>query len=253
MNRIISFIALVCIPLLGISQKINQKDSEGRKHGLWGQTYKDSYVYKYQGNFNHGNPVDTFVYRYESGAISAVMVFSNKGKVARAKLYHETGYLMAKGKYINKLKDSLWIQFDSRGKFSYTDNWKNGKLHGEKVVYYETDKTTGKTLPAQVISYKNGLLDGPVKEYFQGGKIKMEANYKEDYFDGAVKKYHPNGKVSSVERWSHKVKHGWSIAYDEKGIEIGRKYFYKGKELKKAALKNKLEELKAAGKNPNSW
>lgn len=253
MNRIALFITLLCLPLLGISQKINQKDADGKKHGLWGITYKNSYVYKYQGTFNHGNPIDTFVYRYESGSISAVMVFSNKGKVAHAKLYHETGYLMAKGKYINKLKDSTWIQFDSRGKFSYIDNWKNGKLDGEKIIYYEYDKATNKTLPAQVITYKNGVLEGPVKEYYQGGKIKMMATYKADYFDGVVKKYHPNGKVSEEERWTHKVKHGWSKAFDDKGVEIGRKYYYKGKELKKAALKKKLAELKAAGKSPNAW
>ena len=243
---------LLIIPFFGVAQ-YNKKDANGKMHGIWVKKYKESHVSRYQGKFNHGVPVDTFVYRYESGAISSVMVFSKKGTFSRAKMYHETGYLMAKGNYINKEKDSLWVQFDDRGKVSYTDNWKKGKLHGEKVIYYEKNKQTGKTFPAQVITYKNGILEGPVKEYFPGGKIKMEANYKDDQFDGLVKKYHPTGKLMSTVLYINKVRHGWAKAFNQSGKETGRKYFYHGKELDGKALKKKMEELKAAGKSPQEW
>lgn len=246
------FTLLLIIPVLAFGQS-NQEDSNGKKHGTWYKKYDNSHVSKYVGQFNHGVPVDTFVYRYESGAVSRVMVFSKKGTFARAKLYHETGYIMAKGNYINKLKDSTWIQFDQRGIVSYIENYEKGKLHGQKTIYYEKDKQTGKTFPAQIITYSNGILHGPVKEYFPGGKIKMEARYKNDHFDGLTKKYHPNGKLASTELYINKVRHGWAKTFNQSGQESGRKYFYHGKELDGKALKKKMAELKEAGKSPQVW
>ena len=76
-------------------------------------------------------------------------------------------------------------------------------------------------------------------------KVAEEGNYVDGNKDGEIRHYHPNGKVSLVEHYQFAVKHGYQIAFDEKGIQLGYKLYWEGRELKGAEKDAKAAELKA--------
>ena len=239
--KLLIYTILLLLPLAGISQ-VNQKDSQGRKQGVWKKPYANNTVFEYVGQFKDDKPVGTFNYFYQSGNLKVALEFKSDGKTSYAKMYHESGFLMSSGKYINKIKDSTWIHFDDRGFVSFQESYKNGVLDGEKIVYYEPE---GNTYPvAEYSNYKNGVLHGEYKKYHPNKKLAAEGNYVDGNKDGVFKHYHQNGKIALLERYKYAVKHGYQIAYDLKGIQEGYKLFWEGKELKGEALKLKEAELK---------
>ncbi|MGV6861322.1 MAG: toxin-antitoxin system YwqK family antitoxin [Putridiphycobacter sp.] len=235
--------AYLIIMLLSFSlnaQQYNQKDAKGLKHGEWRKPYKDVKVYQYIGQFNHGVPTGVFTYYYKSGNVQSKINFVNGTKAAYANLYHESsGRIMAKGKYVNEQKDSLWLYFDNVGQLKSQEWYTGGKLNGQRVIYYEP--FNGQYRVSRFEYYKNGVLDGQFKEYYPNTKLKAEGVYKDGFLSGIVKYYHPNGKIQKVERYAHNVKHGWWVFYDEKGQSVGKKLYYEGRALKGKELEEKAK------------
>ncbi len=239
MKYIILLITL--ISSIGFSQ-VNQKDSQGRKQGTWKKPYKSSTAFQYVGQFKDDKPVGKFVYYYESGKTKVIMNFSSGGKIAHAQMYHETGYLMAKGKYIGQEKDSIWIQYDDRGVISYQEEYKLGKLNGQRVIFYEPVQDKYKV--KEFTYWRNGVQHGEFKKYHPNGKLAQEGKFLDGNLDGEVKHYHPNGKLSLIERYKFTVKHGYQVVFDKTGKQEGYKLYWEGVELKGEALKKKVAELK---------
>lgn len=223
--------------------QINQKDAQGRKQGVWKKPHENSASFQYVGQFKDDKPYGEFTYYYPSGKTKAIMNFSDNGRVSYAKMYHETGYLMAAGKYIDQQKDSTWVQYDDRGIISYKETYKMGKLHGQRVVFYEP--MNGKYRVMEYSYWKDGIRHGEYKKYHPNSRLAEEGRYVDGNKDGEVKHYHPNGKIALIERYKFAVKHGYQIVYDENGKQIGYKLYWEGKELKGEALKKKAAELKA--------
>lgn len=241
LQKILSF-ALLFASFTGFSQ-VNQKDSQGRKQGLWKKPYESSNVFIYVGQFKDDIPYGTFTYYYESGKTKVIMEYAADGHTSYAKMYHETGYLMARGKYIDQKKDSTWVQYDDRGIISYQEDYKNNLLNGQRVVFYEPQGGQYKVM--EYSYWKNGLQHGEYKKYHPNMKVAEEGNYVDGNKDGEVRHYHPNGRVSLVEHYQFAVKHGYQIAFDEKGIQLGYKLYWEGRELKGAEKDAKAAELKA--------
>lgn len=231
----------------------NKTNAKGEKHGKWREFHENSKIPKYEGEFTNGKPIGTFKYYYPNKVLKSEMVFDKNPDISRCTMYDENGKKNAYGKYYKKEKDSVWTYFSPPGFLSYKETYKNGILEGEKLVYYPPANERIKTQQVfQQYQFVKGKLEGPVKEFFPDGKVKMEGTYKNNNLHGEVKKYHPNGKMFFLERYKNGLKHGWWYTYDESGREKGRGYFFEGEELKGDALTKKLEELKAKGINPNS-
>ncbi len=231
---------------------LNKTNAKGEKHGKWKEYYENSKVPRYEGEFMNGKPVGTFTYYYPSKTVKSIMVFDKNPDISRCTMFDENGKKNAYGKYFKKEKDSVWTYFSPPGYISYKESFKKGVLHGEKTVYYEPVGRATSQQVYQQYAYVNGLLEGPVKEFFQDGKLKMEGTYKNDHLHGEVKKYHPNGKLFFLERYKNGKRHGWWYSYDENGKELGRLLYQNGQEYRDAEEKKKLEELKSKGISPNS-
>lgn len=248
-------IALSCLTILftftSFSQ-LNEVDSRGRKQGKWAKKYEGKNVFIYIGEFKDDKPVGTFTYYYPSNKVRAVIIHTPNSDRSEAYMYHENKNLLAFGIYRDTLKDSTWINYGPSGRLSFKENYKKGVLHGEKTIYYVPELKEDKSLVmAKQFNYVNGVLDGDVKEYFDDGKIKMTGTFRDGNYNGRVLKYHPNGKLMTEERWKYAVKHGWWKTYTNTGKEIGKKYYYKGKELKGKALTAHMQDLKARGIGAN--
>ena len=233
---------------VSFGQTINKKDSQGQKQGVWKKPYKNNAAFQYVGQFKDDKPYGVFTYYYESGNIQSKITFSKAGTIGYNLMYHESsGYLMAKGKYVNQLKDSLWVYYDNQGQLKSQETYKLGKLDGQSVTYYEP--VNGQYRVAKYNYYKDGLLHGQFKSYYPNTKVKAEGVYKDGQFNGMVKYYHGNGRMERVERYKFAVKHGWWIFYDEKGIQLGKELFWEGVKLKPGPIRDKkAAELKASRK-----
>ena len=241
------FILLFTFASIGAFSQVNQKDAQGRKQGVWKKPYETSTAFVYVGQFKDDKPVGKFVYFYESGKTKIIMDFWNDGKTSYAKMYHESGYLMARGKYIDKEKDSTWVQYDDRGIISYQEDYKKGKLDGQRVVFYEPNNGQYKVM--EYSYWKGGIQHGEYKKYHPNSSIAEEGNYVDGNKHGDIKHYHPNGKIAMIERYKYAVKHGYQIVYDETGKQTAFKLYWEGAQLKGEPLKKKIAELKAQKSN----
>lgn len=236
----------------GTIAQINQVDSQGRKQGKWAKKYESKSVLQYEGQFKNDKPIGKFVYKYPNDRVKAIIIHDEFSSRSEAYMYHENGKLMSFGIYKNQIKDSIWTHYSISERLSFKETYKNGKLDGLKTIYYVPEQLQNKsTVVMQTLTYENDVLSGPTEEFFPDGIKKMDGTYKNNALDGVVNKYHPNGQKEFVLRYKNEKKHGWWFTYNNQGQEIGRKYFYYGRELKGDALKNHMAKLKEAGKSPN--
>ncbi|MCG8577919.1 MAG: hypothetical protein MI810_23780 [Flavobacteriales bacterium] len=230
-----------CFTVSSFAQ-VNQKDSQGRKQGVWKKPYPQNAVFRYVGQFKDDKPYGKFVYYYETGEVEAVIQFKSNG-VSYSKMYHRSGYMMARGKYIDQKKDSTWVYYDDRGVVSYQEDYLKGDLHGQKVVYYEP--VNGEYRIMEYSYWKNGLQHGEYKKYHPSKKLAEEGNFVDGNKEGIIKHYYPSGKLARLERYKYGVKHGYWIFYDKDGKQEGYHLYWEGVRLKGEALKKKEAELKA--------
>lgn len=247
-----SLIVLLIFSSLAAMAQVNQLDSKGRKQGPWQKKYDKINVYKYKGQFVDGKPVGTFTYFYESSKVKAVIKHTPNSNRSVAYYYHENGALMSYGIFRDELKDSVWANFGPSQRVSSTETYVKGVLNGPKTIYFiPADPNDKSQIKSAVFMYVNGVIDGPYKEYHDNTKTKVVGQYKNNKRDGVWNHYHPNGKQMYLIRYKNGVKHGWCMSYDETGKEIFKEYFYYGRRLTGDELKNKMEQLKKLGINPN--
>lgn len=240
--KLIVITVLLSLSAFSIAQP-NQVDAQKRKQGNWEVYFENTAVLKYKGQFKDDKPQGIFTYYYESGRIKAKVNYKPDGKTTLSQVYHETsGQIKAVGKYIDQKKDSTWTYFDNVGNVKSKETYENGKLEGQRVVYYEP--VNGQYIVARYEYYKNNVLDGTFKEYHQNTKLKAEGNYKDGNLNGDVKYYYASGKMERLERYKFAVKHGWWIFFNEDGTQAGTKLFWEGRALKGQELEAKKAELK---------
>lgn len=245
---------MVCMlfAVLTVEAQVNQRDSKGRKQGVWQKNYPKSNAFEYKGQFKDDKPVGTFYYYYPSSKIKAIVKHDPNSNRSSCVMYQESGVIFAQGIYRNQLKDSIWMNYGPSGRLSFKETYKNGKLHGLKTIYYVPEEVGDKsTLIARTEMYVDGILHGEVIEYFESGGIKSKATYDKGQIVGVYIINHPNGKPMVQERYKYGNRHGWSIGYDANGKETGRKYFKFGRELTGDELEQWINECKAKGRSPN--
>lgn len=232
--------------------QVNQKDSKGRKQGVWQKNYPKSNAFEYKGQFKDDKPVGTFYYYYPSTKVKAIIKHDANSTRSACVMYQESGVILAQGIYRNQLKDSVWMNYGPSGRLSYKETFKNGKLNGMKTIYYVPEEIADKrTLVARTEMYLNDVLNGEVIEYFESGVIKSKSKYENGKIVGIMVINHPNGKPMVQERYKYGNRHGWCIGYDVNGVETGRKYFKFGRELTGEELENWINECKSKGRSPN--
>lgn len=247
-----SLVTLICFWTLASFSQINQVDAKGRKQGKWAKTHEKSKVYQYTGQFKDDKPVGKFHYYYKNKHIRAIITHDDNSNRSEAYFYHDNSRLMSHGIYRDEKKDSVWINFTPEKRLSTTETFKNGLLHGQKVVFYiPWDPNDKSRLASAVYNYVDGKLDGPTKELFEDQSIKSKGQYKDNRKVGVWVDYHYGGRRRNTSRYYRGRRHGWHFSYDKTGKELNRVYFYFGKTLEGKALEEKLQEMKEKGIDPN--
>lgn len=182
----------------------------------------------YKGNFKDGHPTDTLWRYYENGKIRAVMIFSNQGKKAQAKMYNSKGEFKAQGNFWNTKKDSTWIYYGQKKSVRAVENYQKGVKHGSFTYYFKDGEL------AQQINWDKGFKHGAWIRYFPNGKIFIRANYQKGKLDGKYKSYTPQGITDAEGTFKNNLRdHIWKFNMSQNQIRIEYK---DGKALNKDKL-----------------
>ncbi|WP_047547886.1 toxin-antitoxin system YwqK family antitoxin [Psychroserpens sp. Hel_I_66] len=194
-------------------EAINQLDSAGKRHGVWKKYFDKTKQLRYQGQFDHGKEIDTFnFYRLNKGVsvLSATKVFNDNNDKAQVKFLSSTGKLISEGEMDGKNYIGKWTYYHNKNNAIMSTEFynDNGKLEGEKLVFYP-DGTT-----AEQANYKDGKLNGKSIWYSKEGKILKEFMYENDELNGISKYYNVDGNIEAEGTYRKDLKHGYWKYYE---------------------------------------
>ncbi len=231
----------------------NVIDANGRKQGAWAKVYPGTKVFQYKGQFKDDKPVGTFTYYYQSSKLKAIVKHVEGTNRSEAIYYHENGLVMSKGIYKDLKKDSVWVNFGPSGRLSNKETYKNDLLDGKKTVFYVPEDLEDKSqLVMSVSNYKEGKMDGEYVEYFEGGSLKVKGAYVMDRKSGLWVSYDVGGFKMTEETFRNGLKHGWCMAFDESGKVVGKQYYLDGRHIQGKELETRLNQIKHNASKPKN-
>ncbi|MFD2823283.1 toxin-antitoxin system YwqK family antitoxin [Lacinutrix iliipiscaria] len=215
----IQFLIVCLLSIFASAQTINQFDAQGQRHGKWKKHYDSTEVVRYEGEFLHGKEIGVFKY-YKNvdgkALLAATKQFNKDNDLAEVTFFASTGKLISKGQMKGKLFIGTWIYYQNKTDHILSkDQYNNqGKLHGERLVYYE-DGTL-----AQKEMYDNGNLHGPTIWYAENGVVIKEYVYDKGELHGPAKYYNQAGTIVLEGQYQRDRKHGvWKYYEDGKLIK----------------------------------
>lgn len=235
MLRAVLFIILFLIAIKLDAQSINQLNPAGKKTGVWVGYHEGTSAKRYKGSFVEGMPTGKFTYYAKEGYISGVVDFINDS-VTSSVMYHENGFSMAKGKFINKKKEGKWFTYSISGDLLNIYTYKNGMQHGMQYTYYPKNKETNKVGLMEEFNCVNGLKDGSWKQYYPLGTIQAQGKFAMGKRQGVFTYFFSNGDIDMKGKFVDNLKQGYWEKYNSETFEMDKIIYIKG-EVKKE-LKN---------------
>ncbi len=185
--------------------EINQTDANGKRHGIWEKKYPNSKQLRYRGQFEHGKEIGTFSFYCEDckNVPSVIKEFNTDTNISKVTYFTSKGKKVSEGEMNGKDRVGEWVYYHKKGDDIMTrENYKAGKLHGPKTVYYPDGRVAEET------TYKEGLLHGENKYYAPNGTLLKALNYANDKMEGLAVYYDEFGKKSIEGNYKDDKKHG---------------------------------------------
>jgi antitoxin component YwqK of YwqJK toxin-antitoxin module len=220
---IILFIQFITLGLLAQQAERNQTDDKGWKQGYW-RKYDEMGHVLYEGQFKNNIPLGEFKYYYPNGSVRAILIMFNDGKESHSQLFHRNGKLMAKGKYFQQKKDSIWNYYSEHdGILLSTEIYIKTVKQGVWKNYYPDAKV------AEEFTYENNIRHGSWKQFYTDGSLKLEGIYVNDNKEGVFKMFHYNGNVEVSGFYHNDLKDGLWIEYNDTNKKIKEEEYKMGK------------------------
>lgn len=204
------FYIILFLSYSSFSQEINKIDTNGKRHGEWKGYYEKSKNLRYEGFFEHGVEIGVFKYYTDSKSkqLMATRDFS-KGSGSCYTVFYNGKFKVSEGDLVNKKPEGLWKYYHlNSDKIMTLENYKNGKLEGEKNVYYNNGQLAEKSF------YKNGLLEGVYTKYAENGKLIEESTYKKGELNGKASFYDGEGNLLVKGEYKRNKKVGMWETYE---------------------------------------
>ena len=212
--------------------KINQINKKNQKTGNWIGYHKETNTKRYNGSFIDGNPIGLFKYFTKEGRVSAKVNFINDS-LSSSEMYFDNGLVMAKGKFINQMKQGKWFTYSRTGTLLNVFNFDKGAMEGTQYLYYPADQETSSVKIMEEYNCLNGLKNGSWKQYFKLGRLKSEGNYSMGKRDGIFIYYFANGTIDSKGSFKNNLKDGNWFYYDGEKANMKKLTYEKGKLIEK--------------------
>lgn len=203
-------------------EEINSYNDQGERHGPWKGYYEEEpSQLKYEGTFDNGEEIGVFKF-YQPGLKQpvATKTFRPASDTVEVKYLAQNGKIISEGNMLGQDRIGTWTYYHKNSdKVMMVENYKKGKLQGEKLTYYdngqiaekakyENGKLQGERMLYSVkgvvlehLTYDNGELHGPAKFYNGKGELMSEGNYKRDKHSG-IWKYYENGSLKEEKDFS---------------------------------------------------
>ena len=172
---------ILCFSNLQAQNAFNNVDANGKKDGVWKGVYPESKRPRYEGTFSHGKEIGEFKFfdDTKAGTVIATRTFNPNDNVTYTVFYDQNKNKASEGKVVNKLFEGEWKYYHlGATTIMTTENYKNGKLEGLRLVYFPSGKIAEET------NYKNNLKNGSSKKYSEKGIVLEEATFKNNQYDG---------------------------------------------------------------------
>ena len=216
--------AIICLlfSLDSYAQQINQKDSQGKKTGLWETRYANDTL-KSTGYYKAGKPVNLWKYYYDSGELMAYMEHLTDEITCNFKLFDVTGVRIGEGLYVNNKKEGNWYYYGVDSSKVMDEVYVKGNKTGEEKVYYPK---TGKLYQSTL--FKDGKKNGWWKQFYPDGTLKAEGTFVNDTLQGKTTYYHKNGKKNLEGNNVKGIREGEFKVYDNTGQLVETLHYTKG-------------------------
>lgn len=178
----------------------NKTDDQGKKHGLWKGFYPESKRPRYEGTFEHGKEIGTFTFFDDTKAktIIATRAFNPKDQSAYTIFYNQSKHKVSEGNEVNRLYEGEWKYYhENLPDLMTLENYKAGKLHGKRTVFYRSSGVVGEENIAEEANYSNGLKKGKYRKYTVKGILLEDSNYNNNVLDGPAVYKDPLGNLAS--------------------------------------------------------
>lgn len=200
---------------VGYGQDVNKFDENGKRHGLWKGIYEDSKRPRYEGTFDHGKEIGIFKYFDNTTKLVVIATrdFSANDGSHYTTFYNQKGFKVSEGKVVGKdTYEGLWKYYHlDSPKIMALENYSNGKLHGVKKVFYNTEKIAEET------NYVNGVKQGAYKKYAENGVVLEDSNFKDGEYEGKATFQTAEKKITGQGVFKNGKKVGmWKILEDGK-------------------------------------
>lgn len=224
------FIHLVSITVQG--QNINQFDLNGKRHGIWQKTFKDTNVLRYEGTFIHGKEIGLFKFYKnisDKAVLSATKLFDDTNGTAQVIFFDTNGKPISEGKMLGKLYIGTWKFYHKNSKnLLILEHYnESGQLHGERYVYYKNGQIAEKQ------HYQNGKLEGTSFWYSERQIVLKAYNYVNGELHGVSKFYNPKGELLAEGLYKRGKKDGMWRYYENDSLVKQKDFTYKPKYIKK--------------------
>lgn len=171
------------------------------------------------GKMENNLPVGRWKYFYDNGFEESEGAYKNGNMDGKWIKYLDPEGIVTRLRYDKKIpQDSTPDLQLLKNKIWEIQNFQDGVREGEKIyyAYYSIDKPKG------IINYKNGKLDGKSIRYYDNGIIYYEQNYKEGELEGYERFYHYNGQLKQEGKFVQGKASGEFKLYSETGELIKR-------------------------------
>ncbi len=184
----------------------------GKLNGTVKQYFESGKLYREIPYFN--GYIDGYLTEYyESGKKKSVGYYQLSKRVLHEVIYYPNGKKQQIRSYANDTLNGITTDYKDGDKWKETP-YKQGIIDGTVKVYYEYGELW-KECP-----YVKGVENGVEKWYSISGKIKSEIPYVNGKINGVAKEYYPGGYVVECETTYSNGEKVSTKKYDEKGNEI---------------------------------
>jgi antitoxin component YwqK of YwqJK toxin-antitoxin module len=216
-------------------EKFNQLDEKGNKKGPWKGVYEDTKYTKYEGQFEHGKEIGVFNF-YDNTKVKKIIATrdftANDGSCYT--IFYNGKFKVSEGKLVNKVYEGEWKFYHLKSDtIMNIENYKIGKLHGTKKVFYNTG------LLAEESNYKEDLKEGPYKKVAENGIVLEESNYKNNEYEGPAIFREAAGDKYSTGQYKN-------------GKSVGKWKFYEKGKLVKTENRSEHKRARPKSKNPQT-
>lgn len=144
---------------------------------------------------------------YHQGSLTSANYYNQDGN-STSTIANGSGFRTIFGKeslqslqeYRNGTQEGVVKIFNRRGDLIRTYSVKNEEKYGEEIDYYPLTQ-----IPKLLMSWQNGILEGPVKTWFENGTLESQKEMSQNKKNGLSTAWYRNGTLMLVEEYENDI------------------------------------------------